>query len=358
MRGLLRKAFRITIKIALLLVLLFILALLAMTISDYRPAEKDKLSVSGHTDLTLIKKREFAALTWNLGYFGLGGEMDFFYENGEQVRPGREPYFEYETTGLKFINDHDSLDFILLQEVDRNSKRSYRQDQFLKIADILTSHCSCFAVNYKVPFVPVPISQPMGKVMGGIAFFSKLYPAEVFRYSLPGKYPWPKGLFLLDRCFILLRYPLEDGRDLVFINTHNEAFDSGGMRDQQMRLLRQTMVEEYRKGNYVVAGGDWNINPSGYQEFTLKTGDRTRTIQPVIDPRFFPLGWSWVFDPYVPTNRDVSQVYKRGHTPTTIIDYFITSPNIQVMNIQTIDLEFKCSDHQPVIMKFRLSEQG
>jgi endonuclease/exonuclease/phosphatase family metal-dependent hydrolase len=198
----------------------------------------------------------------------------------------------------------------------------------------------------------------MGKVVGGIAVYSKPLPSESYRYALPGHYPWPKGLFLLDRCFILSRFPLQKGKELVIINTHNEAFDEGGMRDLQMRLLRKTMIEEYEKGNFVVAGGDWNLNPAGYQERGFASGDTARIVKPVIDPRFFPLGWNWVFDPEVPTNRDVSKVYSRGISPTTIIDYFITSPNIMVLEIYTPDLEFKWSDHQPVGIKFRLIEQG
>jgi hypothetical protein len=45
-------------------------------------------------------------------------------------------------------------------------------------------------------------------------------------------------------------------KELVLINTHNEAFDPGDIRRAQMDYLRTFMIDEYSKGNYVIAGGD------------------------------------------------------------------------------------------------------
>jgi endonuclease/exonuclease/phosphatase family metal-dependent hydrolase len=222
------------------------------------------------------------------------------------------------------------------------------------ISDELNSYASIYAVNYQVAFVPLPITEPMGKVNGGIAMFSRFFPEESYREALPGQYSWPVRLFMLDRCFIFSRFRMDNDNELVIINTHNEAFDTGDMRKRQMEHLRSIMLEEYRKGNYVVAGGDWNINPPGYNESTFKTGDAGRTVQPQTDPEFFPEGWKWTFDPSAPTNRSVDQPYVRGRTPATIIDYFIISPNVNIVAVNTIDLQFIWSDHQPVMLKFTL----
>jgi endonuclease/exonuclease/phosphatase family metal-dependent hydrolase len=352
----LTKVLKFILRILLLVLLVFIVVLLIMTFSDYRPSEKEQLAISGSGQEIPPEKTEFTMISWNLGYFGLGSGMDFFYEGGQKVRPGRERYYEYERFGIEFLAGPGRADFILLQEVDRKSKRSYHQDQYEKIYDHLENYTSAFALNYKVPFVPVPLSEPMGKVKGGIAIFSLYRPAECFRGALPGHYALPKRLFLLDRCYMLSRFTLSSGKDLVIINTHNEAYDDGDMRNQQMKLLRSVMLEEYKNGNYVVAGGDWNMNPAGYNAGTFTNNDSSKTVDPIIDPRFFPMGWKWIFDPAVPTNRNVDQVYQRGTTPTTIIDYFIVSPNISYLEVETIDLEFKWSDHQPVKMKFKILE--
>ena len=113
-------------------------------------------------------------------------------------------------------------------------------------------------------------------------------------------------------------------------------------------------MEEYEKGNYVVTGGDWNMNPAGYSIERIKTDDLRRVIEPASEPDFFPEGWQWAFDPEAPTNRDVKQRYIKGKTLTTIIDFFVLSPNVGLLEVKTQDLGFAWSDHQPLRMRFQL----
>jgi endonuclease/exonuclease/phosphatase family metal-dependent hydrolase len=178
----------------------------------------------------------------------------------------------------------------------------------------------------------------------------------------------------LDRCFMLSRIPLPEGKEMVLINTHNEAFDDGSQRTKQLAVLKDMMFAEYAKGNFVIVGGDWNQNPVGYGDLAIgRFGDLAigrlddleiwrfgdldvgRTIEPAIEPGFLPSEWQWVFDPEIPTNRDVDAPYERGKTKTTIIDFFVVSPNVKVLGVRTDDLGFEWADHQPVEMKFRLS---
>ena len=57
-----------------------------------------------------------------------------------------------------------------------------------------------------------------------------------------------------------------------------------------------------------------------------------------------------------PTNRDVDMSYQKGKTKTTIIDFFVVSPNITVESVKTIETGFENADHQPVIMKIKIAE--
>ena len=63
-----------------------------------------------------------------------------------------------------------------------------------------------FAKNYDVSWVPVPISNPLGKVDAGMMTFAKYAPIEASRYAYPNIASWPDNLFLLDRGFILMRF--------------------------------------------------------------------------------------------------------------------------------------------------------
>ena len=65
-------------------------------------------------------------------------------------------------------------------------------------------------------------------------------------------------------------------------------------------------------------------------------------MEPALDSSFLPTGWKWIYDPAIPTNRDVSEAYKKGRTRTTIIDYFIVSPNLEVIE-NKYGLKFRVS---------------
>jgi len=289
--------------------------------------------------------------TWNIGYCGLGKEMDFFYEDGKMVRPEKD-YYEHCRDGIIYqLTTLNKLDFILLQEVDQQSERTYLDDQVERFKATFSNYTAFFALNYKVPFVPVPVTSPMGKVKSGILTLSRFQPVEATRYSFPSAYSWPKRLFMLDRCFVLTRYNVSNGKQLVIINTHNSAYsDAVEMRAKELNLLKDVIVGEFSKGNYVIAGGDWNQNPLPFIKDDIKDGNSVKAISPGIPSDFLPAGFTWAFDPKYPTNRDVNKPYTKGETLTTIIDFFILSPNINLLTTNTLQTNFEFSDHQPVGM--------
>ena len=161
------------------------------------------------------------------------------------------------------------------------------------------------------------------------------------------------GVFMLDRCFLVDRFPLAGGRELLVINTHNSAYDDGTLKKGQMDYLHGFLTEEYGKGNYVIVGGDWNQTPYGFEPQFDK--DKFDTIQlSYIGEDYLPGEWTWLYDPAVPTNRRVDIPYVSGVSQTTVIDYYLLSPNLEPLWIKGIDLNFIHSDHQPVIAGFRL----
>jgi exonuclease III len=192
----------------------------------------------------------------------------------------------------------------------------------------------------------------MGKVLSGIAVMGKKIPSSSVRYSFPGKYGFPKQLFMLDRCFLVNRYPLANGRELVMINTHNEAFDPGEIRRAQMEYLKDFVLEEFSAGNYVIAGGDWNQCPPDFKSDFSK--NITLSGQMTIGHDFMPSGWTWAYDNTVPSNRTVTSAYNPSVTATTVIDFFLLSPNIKELSVKCIDLGFGNSDHNPVILQVQL----
>ncbi|HLN20297.1 MAG TPA: endonuclease/exonuclease/phosphatase family protein [Bacteroidales bacterium] len=350
-----KKILKAVIILIIVLWVAFFGIILYAVITDYKPAEKISIE-ENRTPVILNESDEISLMTWNIGYCGLDDKMDFFYDGGTRVRPSREAYEANLEAVTAFLKENDTLDFIFLQETDRKSKRSYKTDQFDIIKKKLNAGSSQFAINYDVFFVPVPPSDPMGKVFSGIAIYGQTAPSTSDRYAFPGTYGFPKQLFMLDRCFLVNRYPLENGKELILVNTHNEAFDPGNIRKEQMEYLKGFLLDEYSKGNYIIAGGDWNQTPPDFKPQFGK--NKVNTSQMALQDGYLPAEWKWGFDSTVPSNRTVTTAYNPEVTATTVIDFFLLSPNIGEFSVRCIDLGFKNSDHNPVIMKVKLKTAG
>ena len=336
------------------LILAFAAFLGMITSKDFKPGATESCQATGNESGPVASDSIFTIATWNIGYFGLGMKSDFFYDGGKMTRPEKDYYRECSERALDYLSATGQPDFFFFQEVDMDSRRSYRENQLDMIAGRLQGYEVIKTLNYKVLFVPLPVNNPLGKVESGLVTLSRYKTIENTRFAFSAGFAWPLRLFMLDRCFLLTRIPHPSGHDIVLINTHNEAFDDGSQRREQMAVLRETMIREYLKGNYVITGGDWNLNPLGFDPGTLRTGDMGKSVEPRIDQDFLPEGWQWAYDPEVPTNRNVDQIYQRGKTPVTIIDFFVISPNVTLLEIKTEDLGFQWADHQPVRMKIRL----
>ena len=354
------KLHRSLLKAFLLLCLIFILAISGLIaflmVTEYRPQPLQSLPASPpHHHTTTPPSQIVTCLSWNIGYAGLSRELDFFYDGGKTVRPSFEES-QRSLSGIEnILSGYDTLDFLLLQEVDFRSKRSYFTDQAEWLSCKLPFHGMVTAPNYRCRFIPVPVTEPMGSVQSGLVTFSKWTSCEATRHAYQTTFPWPKRLVFLKRCFLVTRYPLGEGRELVMVNLHNSTFDQkGSLRIRELKQLREFLESEYREGHYVVAGGDWNINPSGYNPGSVITGDKAECVLPPMDPAYLP-GWTFAYDTGTPTNRNVDQPYRKGRTGTTIIDYFLLSPNLSVRSVRTQDLGFVFSDHNPVLLTFEIN---
>lgn len=334
----------------LLLYVIFIILL--STFTEFKPDKTTVLLNESFTGDSLQTGQSLTLLTWNIGYAGLGSEMDFFYEEGKRVRPKKEEHVKYMNGISRFLTNNDKLDFIMLQEVDFNSKRSYKTNQYNAIAEKLNQYFPVSAINYKSAFVPLPFFEPMGKVDAGQATYSKFRYSKAQRISTPGAYSWPTRLFMLKRCFLITSHLVENGKSLVFFNIHNSAFDDASeLRSQELTLLKSMATDEYNKGNYVVIGGDWNQNPPGWEIPVSKY--QMKALWP-IEMDYMPGDWKWAHDESLPTNRNVNEPFNFNSTSCTLLDFFLTSPNINILEVKTIDLEFKNSDHLPVMLTFEL----
>lgn len=346
------------IGIIVVLFLGYLLGMIGYAMStDYDPPTETTVDISGSASKDTIPDT-LTFLNWNIGFAGLGEESDFFYDGGKKVHMP-ESIVKKNLKGITKTIQYqaDSTDFFLLQEVDLSARRSYHQNEIEHISGVLPGYTQSFGKNYDVNFIPIPLTNPLGDVISGVASWSRFAPISATRHSFEGNYDWPTYLFFLDRCFLVKRFALANGKELLVINTHNSAYDDGTLKKKQMEQMQALLLSAYQAGNFVIVGGDWNQYPPDYQGVSGHEVSRTEENQNLFVSSTYPEpGWTWAYDPTVATNRSLSAAFDPETTSQYIIDYFLLSPNIELLEVRNIDLGFQYSDHQPVRLKVRLAQ--
>ncbi len=349
------------ISLVTLVTLYFGISILIAYVTDYKPEKIEKLTINaqGSEKSIASEETEFSILSWNIGYCGLGKEQDFFYDGGKNVEPSSEQYQIYLNKIFNILDKLSYLDFVFMQEVDIYAKRSYYTNQIDLFKQALPKMSYVYALNYNVNYIPVPVFHPMGKVKAGLTTWSRYLPYEATRNGFDVNFDWLKRIFMLDRCFVVTKHKLSNGKELVMINVHNSAFDDENkLKPIELNTIKSFMLEEYKKGNFVVAGGDWNQNPPNYSSSAINKQWNPVAIPYPISETLFPREWKWVYDPILPSERFNDKPYVKGVNKTTTIDFFLVSPNVNVVSVETINLDFKYSDHQPILMTFNISSDS
>ncbi len=354
-----RKILGIGLLCLLGLLLLGVGGLLAyLSITEYRPEDIEALPYNaGAQRKGPAAGESLRVLSFNIGYGALGAESDFFMDGGGEVRPESQNIIETNLAGIRNILDETGADVFLLQEVDVDSKRSYGIDEVAYLGNGRAVD-SAHALNYKCAYVPYPLPT-IGWVNSGLYTLSTFpfQPEEgVLRYALPCPFSWPVRMANLKRCLLVTRIPLQEGEgELVLVNLHLEAYDDGAGKAAQTAMLMELLEAEYNKGNYVIAGGDFNcsfpvVDPSAWPIL-----EADNYVPGVIDADALPSGFQWAVDPATATCRLLDKPLVAGEAHQYyVIDGFILSPNVELVSVETMNEGFQFSDHNPVLLEARL----
>ena len=356
-----KKFFSGILKLLLVLVLIAVIGVGGLlgwlSYTEYKPADVEQMAFFATTiDADALPAGEsIDLLSWNIGYAGLGAGSDFFMDGGQNSRAADKMQVSEYLAGIysTIYNGELEPDLILLQEVDTDSSRTFGINE----AEQLGRGNAVTALNYSCPFVPIPMP-PMGKVNSGLMTTTRYDVESAERISLPCPFSWPLRIANLKRCLLVSYLPIEGSdKQLVLVNLHLEAYDDGEGKIAQTKVLNDFLQSEYAKGNYVIAGGDFNQTfPGGLNSF------------PVVNPAFWapgtltedmlPAGWSFAYSLDTPSCRLLNQPYNPADTANTqyyVIDGFILSPNVELELVETLDLGFANSDHNPVHISVKLA---
>ena len=326
-----------------------------LTLKEYKPEEIVNVEVENNISKEVKLGEELNIITSNIGYGGMDKDVHFFMDGGKMSRAISKERVISNTNNFIELFKKNKTDFVMFQEVDIDSTRSYKVNQYDLLKDEFNDYTSSFAVNYDVPWLALPLKEPHGKVLAGMVNISNREVTINERVALPIDETWPQRLAALDRAMLISRVSVENGKELVIINVHLSAYDKGGViRRLQLEKVNEVIEKEYKKGNYVIIGGDWNQAIPGSDASKFETKESWPEWLVEIPDTFNPQGFSWKFDENLPTVRNAGDPYNEGYNFLSIIDGFMVSDNIEVSGINVIDTKFEYSDHNPVKMNFKL----
>lgn len=350
------------IALTLLIVILFtVFAYLLYVILTYQRIEDNiPLEIDGEgISEALTLGTEYTIVTQNLGFGAYTRDFTFFMDGGKESRAAsKESVINCINMGIDTVAGFNP-DFILFQEVDLDSTRSYHVNQYDMLSNGFNSYSRVKAINYDSAYLMYPILEPHGASYSSMATFSRYEITSSIRRSFPISTSLSKFLDL-DRCYSVSRVAVEGEKELVIYNVHSSAYGgSDEIRTAQMTMLMNDMKAEYDKGNYVVCGGDFNHDFTGDSTQKLNNGMGTLDFgwaQPFPEdliPEGFSRAISYKDGEYNPTCRDCDIPYEEGNF-TIIVDGFIISDNVKCVEVENVVTGFEYSDHNPVVLKFIL----
>lgn len=342
---------RIVLKLMIILLCTFILAVGFVIATDYKPPTELVIEVDNRNEILLDESEMLTVTTMNVGFGGLDKDQDFFMDGGSGSKStSLEKTTENINKAIEFMASNDA-DVYLLQEVDIDSHRSFYFNERKHIEEELAQYNSVGTTYYKVPFVPVPFNEPVGKVEMELLTLSKGQLDSTIRYDLPNESKVPEKYFLLDRCMMETIIPLRNGKNIVLLNVHLSAYDSdGSVKKEQLEWIENYITQADLEDNYYVFGGDWNLV---LKELSEENKDELRYYWIEKPSDFKSGGFEWFYDASVNTVRELDAPYQKGKSYEQVIDGFLVSSNLEIISVEGHDLGFDFSDHNPVSLKIR-----
>lgn len=356
-----KKWWKILLGIVGAFVLAAVVYVAYVFLSYSRIEDNQKLTPTGNASSAAVEiGKKYTAVTYNVGFGAYTPDFTFFMDGGTQSWANSKDSVINCTNGVADVAKKNKPDIVLYQEVDTDSTRSYHVNQSEMISDKFDGFDNIFAVNYHSAFLMYPLLQPHGASNSGLLTLSDTEITSALRRSLPIATSLKKILDL-DRCYSISRMNTENGKELVVFNIHASAYGvDAQIQHDQFTMLMSDMKKEYDKGNYVLCGGDFNHDFTDDSKYRLNENvtEEQAWAAPFpndLIPEGFVKQTEYTDGKLIPTTRNCDIPYSEDSF-IVILDGFITSDNIEVTRLENIDTGFLYSDHNPVVMDFKLKK--
>ena len=159
-----RKALKV-----LLLLLLAVLVLAAayvayVFLAYHRIPDNQTLDVYEQEPQPIAQTgQEYRVLTWNIGFGAYEDDYGFFMDGGTESWAWSQERLTANVGNIGAFLAQQNADFYLIQEVDRDSTRSYHVDEAALLREALPEYDGTWAQNYDSPFLMYPLRHPTGR---------------------------------------------------------------------------------------------------------------------------------------------------------------------------------------------------
>lgn len=343
-----------------------------LQLTYYRIDDNVSLEITNGKDVndeSLLVGNDYTVMTYNIGFGAYDREYSFFMDKailaddnrlikGKYGRAVSKEHIITNTDNAAKVMYDNRADFYLIQEVDRNSTRSYKVNQSELIFDILgrDSFSSNYAVNYHSAYLALPLHDMHGKANAGLLTISNKKIEAAVRRSYPVSKNFVSKFFDLDRCFSVNKIPVDNGKYLLLVNHHMSAYDKGGkIRKLQLDMLNEFLENEIKNGNYIIVGGDFNHDYCN--SAALHKGNKqVPSWLAVMSDDDLTDGYRFIIPENIDETgscRGAESPYDEKNTYQSTIDGFIVSDNIDAVS-HIVDTKYLASDHNPVMLEFKL----
>eukprot|EP00408_Alexandrium_pacificum_P011470 CAMPEP_0171214968 /NCGR_PEP_ID=MMETSP0790-20130122/31427_1 /TAXON_ID=2925 /ORGANISM="Alexandrium catenella, Strain OF101" /LENGTH=340 /DNA_ID=CAMNT_0011680711 /DNA_START=66 /DNA_END=1088 /DNA_ORIENTATION=- len=308
------------------------------------------------------RDRPIKLMCWNI-QFCAGRNHLFFYEGGQAVVVPIEDVEQTMQVVADIIADN-APDIVLLQEVDRNSKRTHFQDELHGILERLdrAGHSYPYVASapyHRVCYVPAPGHEHMGRVDLNLVTLSKFRIERGTRHQLPLlNESWMRQMFNLKRAVMDIEMPIAGGGKFVALNTHLSAFAfNDGTPEREIAELSKHAARLERQASpwYMLPPGDdpgrlGVINNEDHSQYY----NPESPVKPLTDEHRSAMDLEAharnpePFRTYVPLGTD---------TPDRVLDWMFTGTKTQILKYSVLSKHRHisiASDHLPLLLEFKI----
>ena len=227
-------------------------------VTTFNDVENAVLYEANNFNIASAPEGRIRVMTWNIR-FGIG-RLPFFGDSCGD----RSVFTEDEVlNALELLAaeiDTIDPDIILLQEVDRESKRTQYIDQVQWLLNHTDMNYAAYASMWKAQVIP---SDGIGRIDAGNVVMSKGEIEEAERIQLPLRTDQDAltQMFYLRRNVLKTKIDIPGQNNFYAVNIHATAFATDDTKQKHIDKFREILDEIDEAGNTFVAGGDFNSVP-------------------------------------------------------------------------------------------------